>query len=48
MEDEDIAPNIYSQLIFLVWAKSRTSTLYSSIVYRHDFLLIPIGSEAEF
>ena len=40
MEDEDIAPNTYIQLIQLVRAESRASTLYSSLVYRHDFLPI--------
>ena len=43
MEDEDIVPNTI-QLIWWVWADSRASTQYSSIVYRHDFLPIPTGS----
>ena len=44
MEDEDLAPNMYIKLIQSVWTESSTSTLYSSIVYRHDFLTIPTGS----
>ena len=43
MEDEDIAPNTYIQLIQSVWAERRASTLDSSIVYGHDFLFIPAG-----
>ena len=35
MEDEDFAPNTYLQLIQSVWAESRASTLYSSILYVH-------------
>ena len=43
--DEVIAPNTYIQLIQSVWAEIHASTLYSSIVYRHDFLSIkPTGS----
>ena len=44
---EKIAPNTvptYLQLIQSVWAEIRASTLYSSVVYRHDFLSIPTGS----
>ena len=40
MEDEDIAPNTYIQLIQSVWAESHASSLCSSMVNRHDFLPI--------
>ena len=44
MEDEDNAPNTYLQLTQSVWTESRASTLYSSIVYRNDFLPVQTGS----
>ena len=34
------------QLIQSAWAERRASTLYSSIVYKHDFLPITTGSAA--
>ena len=44
MEDEDIAPCKYIQLIHSVLAESGENTQYSSLVYRPDFLPIPTGS----
>ena len=37
--------HIYIQLIQSVGAESRACTLYSSLVYMHDFLSIPTGSD---
>ncbi len=42
MKTRELRQNI--QLVQSVWAESRTITLYSSIVNRHDFLSIPTGS----
>ena len=39
MEDEDIAPNMYIQLIQSVWAESRPSTLYFSMCTVTTFCL---------